>query len=179
MFKRILLGIVVLIALILVAAAFQPSEYKVERRIQIAAAPAAVFSHVNEFRKWQAWSPWEKLDPEMKRTFSGPTAGVGAVYAWTGNSDVGEGRMTISESRPAELVRVNLEFIKPFEASSVTDFTFKPEGNQTAVTWTMVGKNNYVSKVMCMFMNMDKMVGGDFERGLATLKALAESGAKT
>lgn len=178
MLKKILLGIVVIVAVILIAAAFQPNEFKVERRATIAAAPAAVFPHVNEFKKWQAWSPWEKLDPQMKRTFGGPEGGVGATYAWVGNSDVGEGKMTITESRPNEKVQIKLDFIKPFESSSDTVFALAPDGKGTAVRWTMSGKNNYMSKLFCLFMNMDKMVGGDFEKGLAALKAVAEGGPK-
>jgi hypothetical protein len=104
--------------------------------------------------------------------------GTGAVYSWAGNSDVGEGRMTITESRPHELVRIKLEFIKPFSATNTTEFTFKPEGNQTAVRWSMAGENNFVSKAMCLFMNMDKMVGGDFEKGLAALKSVSEAAAR-
>lgn len=178
MLKKILLGFVAIVAAILVFAAFQPNEFKVERRATIAAPAAAVFPHVNEFKKWQAWSPWEKLDPAMKRTFGGPEGGQGATYAWVGNSDVGEGKMTITESRPNEKVQIKLEFIKPIESTSDTVFAFAPEGKGTAVTWTMSGKNNYVGKLFCLFMNMDKMVGGDFEKGLAALKVVAESGPK-
>lgn len=178
MLKKILIGLAVVIAAILVIAAFQPSTYRVERSITIAAPPAVPFASVNELAKWRPWSPWEKMDPAMKRTFSGPAAGVGAVYAWEGNSEVGSGRMTVLESRPAELIRIKLEFFQPMEGVSEAVFAFKPEAGRTAVTWSMTGANNYVGKLFCLFMNMDKMIGGDFEKGLASLKALSESSAK-
>jgi hypothetical protein len=139
------------------------------------APPEAVFAQVNDFHNWDKWSPWAKLDPNMKVTYDGPTSGAGAKYSWVGNSDVGEGRMTIVESKPNELIRIRLEFIKPFESASDTEFTFKPEGKQTAVTWTMAGKHNFMSKGMCLFMSMDGMVGPDFEKGLASMKTVVES----
>jgi uncharacterized protein YndB with AHSA1/START domain len=175
MLKKILLGIVGFIVVVLVVAALQPADFKITRTATIAAPPADVFAQVNELRKWEAWSPWAKLDPAMKVTYDGPPAGTGASYAWAGNSQVGEGRMTITESRSPELVRMKLEFLKPFAAVNDTEFAFKPETNQTVVTWSMSGKNNFVSKVFCLFMNMDKMVGKDFEKGLAQLKAVAET----
>lgn len=175
MLKKILLILAVAIATILVAAAFQPDEFRVTRNTTLAAAPAAVFAEVNDFRRWQGWSPWEKLDPAMKRTFAGPAAGVGAVYGWDGNNEVGAGRMTMTDARPAEFIRVRLEFLKPMEAQSTAEFTFRPEGGGTAVTWTMFGKNNYLGKIMCLFMNMDKMLGGQFEEGFAHLKAITEA----
>ena len=130
---------------------------------------------MNDLHKWGAWSPWAKLDPAMKETHEGAPAGTGAIYSWAGNSEVGEGRMMITESRPNELVRIKLEFLKPFAATNTTEFTFKPEGNQTAVTWDMTGEKNYISKAMCMFVSMDKMVGGDFEKGLVALKSVSEN----
>lgn len=178
MLKKILLGIVAVLVVFAIVVAFQPSAFRVQRTAKISAPPAAVFSEVNDFHRWNAWSPWAKLDPEMKQTHEGAPAGKGAVYSWVGNSQVGEGRMTITESRPNELILIQLDFIKPFAATNITEFAFKPEGNQTAVTWTMTGEKNYISKAVCMFMNMDKMVGGDFEKGLAGLKAIAEGTAK-
>lgn len=175
MITKILIGLAIIVAIVLVVAAMQPADFRLERSATISAPPATVFARVNDFHQWQAWSPWEKMDPALKRTYDGAPAGTGAVYGWVGNSKVGEGRMTITESRPNELVRIKLEFIKPFAATNDTEFTFKPEGRQTAVTWTMSGKNNYISKIFCLFMNMDKTVGGEFEKGLATLKALSES----
>lgn len=179
MIKKIIVGLAAIIALILIVAAFQAEDFSVERTATISAPAAVVFGNVNELRKWEAWSPWEKLDPQMKRTYEGPASGTGAVYAWAGNSKVGEGRMTITESRPAEVIRMKLDFLKPFESTSAAVFTFKPEGQQTTVTWNMSGKKNYMSKVMCMFMSMDKMVGESFESGLAALKSLSEKPLKT
>jgi uncharacterized protein YndB with AHSA1/START domain len=176
MLKKILLAAAALLAVVLIAAALQAPAFKVERTITIAAAPRVVFDYVNDFHRWAVWSPWEKLDPQMTRSFSGPAAGPGSVYGWSGNSDVGVGRMTISESRPGEAVRIKLEFLKPFEASNDTLFAFRNESGRTVVTWTMSGEKNYLSKLMCMFVSMDAMVGGDFEQGLANLKAAAESG---
>jgi hypothetical protein len=178
MLRKILMALVVIIVAFVIIVALQPAEYRVTRSATIAAAAPVVFGNVNDFHKWEAWSPWEKLDPTMKRTFEGPPAGTGAVYAWAGNNKVGEGRMTLTESRAPELIKIRLDFIKPFASTADTEFTFKPEGNQTAVTWTMTGRNNFVSKAFCLFMNMDKMVGGDFERGLTGLKAVSETPAK-
>ena len=179
MIKKILLlaivVIVVVIAAFSVVVAMQPSHYRVERSATMNAPAPVVFNQVNDFHKWDAWSPWAKLDPNMKTTHEGPPAGTGAVYSWVGNSDVGEGKMTIVESRPNELIRFNLEFYKPMADTCTSEFTFKPNGNQTAVTWSMAGKNGFVSKAMCLFLNMDKMVGGQFEKGLTALKSIAEN----
>jgi len=176
--KKILIGFVVVIAVFLGVVAMQPGEWRVTRSSTMAAPAAAVFAQVNDFHRWEAWSPWEKLDPTMKRSFEGAPSGTGAIYAWVGNSDVGEGRMTLTESRPAELVRIRLDFVKPFEATSMVEFAFKAEGDKTTVAWTMEGKNNFVCKAFSLFMNTDKMVGGDFEKGLAQLKSVAESAPK-
>jgi Polyketide cyclase / dehydrase and lipid transport len=171
----VLVALAVIVALFLIAVAMQPSTFRVSRSAKISAPPATVFAQVNDFHNWDAWSPWAKIDPACKFSFDGPPAGVGAKFAWAGNKKVGEGRMTITESKPTELILINLEFLKPFKATNTTEFTFKPEGNQTYVTWTMTGKNNFFFKAFCMFMNMDKMVGGDFERGLANMKAVVET----
>ena len=178
MLKKIVIALAAIVAIFVIAVALQPADFRVERTTTIAAPQADVFAKVNDFHKWDAWSPWAKLDPNMKTNFEGAPAGNGAVYSWTGNSDVGEGRMTITDSQPGELVKIKLEFIKPFAGTSATVFNFKPQGNQTAVTWTMDGDNNFVGKAMCLFINMDKMVGGDFERGLAQLKTIAEKAAQ-
>jgi hypothetical protein len=130
---------------------------------------------VNDFHKWEEWSPWAKLDPAAKATFEGPSAGTGAIFRWAGNKEVGEGSMTITESRPSDLIRIRLEFLKPFAATNTAEFTFKPEGDQTAVTWSMAGQNNFMSKAICLFMDRDKMVGGKFEEGLAAMKSIAEA----
>jgi hypothetical protein len=134
---------------------------------------------VNDFHNWTAWSPWAKLDPAMKQTYEGAPAGTGAVSTWAGNKDVGEGRMTIIESRPSELIRIKLEFFKPFAATNTAEFTFKPAGDQTAVTWSMAGEKNFMAKAFGLFMNMDKMIGDDFEKGLANLKSVTETAPKT
>jgi len=164
-----------LVVLFLIIVALRPSQFRIERRAKIAAPPAVVFGHISDFHNWLAWSPWEKLDPQLKRTYDGPASGTGAKYAWQGNKNVGEGRMTIVDSRPGELVRIQLEFLKPFAATNITEFTFQPEGNQTAVTWAMTGNHNFMAKAFGLFMNMDKMIGGDFEKGLASMKSLAET----
>jgi hypothetical protein len=170
------LGVVaVLIVAFLIVVALQPADYQISRTATVAAPAPVVFGHVNELKKWEAWSPWVKLDPAMKQTYAGPPSGVGASSSWAGNSDVGEGKMTIVESRPNELIRFNLEFYKPMADTCTSEFTFKPNGNQTAVTWSMAGKNGFVSKAMCLFLNMDKMVGGQFEKGLTALKSIAEN----
>jgi hypothetical protein len=174
MIKKILLGLVAIVALVLIVGAFQSDTYRVERSVTIAAAPADVFPQINDLRKSQVWSPWVKIDPAAKMTFDGPASGVGASNAWAGNSSVGEGRQTIVESTPNELVRLKLEFLKPMADVATAEFRLTPAGSGTTVTWSMSGHKNYVSKVMCMFVSMDKMVGGYFEQGLASLKALAE-----
>jgi len=173
--KKFLLGFVAILAIFAIVVAFQPPDIAVTRSAAMTAAPAAVFDQVNDFHKWEAWSPWEKIDPAMKRTYEGPSSGTGAMYSWAGNDDVGEGRMTILESRPGELVRIKLEFLKPFAATNQADFTFKGDGGQTSVTWTMTGRKNFIMKAFCMFMDMDKHVGGDFEKGLAQMKAAVEA----
>ncbi len=175
MLKKILIGIVLILAVLAIIVALQPSEYSVTRSATMAAAPDTVFEQVNDLQKWRAWSAWEKVDPEMKRTYDGPSAGEGAIYSWAGNSDVGEGTMTITESRPSELVRMKLEFREPMAGTADTEFTFKPDGDQTMVTWTMAGKNNFVGKAICLVMNMEKMIGGQFEEGLANMKSVVEA----
>jgi uncharacterized protein YndB with AHSA1/START domain len=178
MFKKILIGLAVIVVVLVVIVALQPSEFRVVRSATISAPPPAVFAEVNDFHKWEAWSPWAKLDPAAKNSFDGPAAGTGAIFNWSGNNEVGEGRMTITESRPSDLIRIKLDFTKPFEATNTTEFTFKPEGNQTVVTWSMFGTNNFVAKAFCLFNSMDKMVGGQFEKGLASMKSIAEAAPK-
>ena len=172
--KIVLVGVAVLIAAFLVVVAVQPSDFRVERSATMRAPAAAPYAQVNDFQKWRDWSPWEKVDPQLKRSYQGPQAGAGAQYAWVGNKDVGEGRMTILESKPGELVRIKLEFFKPFAAVNDAQFSFKPAGDGTAVTWSMTGHNNFLSKAICLFVDMDKMVGGMFEQGLAQMKAVVE-----
>jgi hypothetical protein len=176
--KKILLGFAALVIVFVVAVGLQPAEFRVVRSATIAALPAEVFAQVNDFHNWEEWSPWTKLDPASKVTFDGPRTGPGAVFSWSGNDKVGEGRMTVTESHPHELIRIKLDFKRPFESSCIAEYTFKPEGNQTVVTWSMSGEKNFLSKVFCLFMDMDKMVGGDFEKGLAQMKAITEATAK-
>lgn len=178
MLKKILLVLAVLILLLVVVIALQPSDFRIERSTTIAAAPVAVFPHVNDLHQWGDWSPWAKLDPAMKLTFDGE-AGKGATYHWEGNSDVGEGRMTITESRPDELVRIHLEFIRPFAATNEVEFTFEPKENQTKVNWLMTGKNDFMGKAFGLFVNVEKMVGGQFEQGLSQLKSVVEKDSKS
>jgi uncharacterized protein YndB with AHSA1/START domain len=173
--KRILMALGAIIVVFLGVVAMQPSDFRVVRTTTITAPPQAVFSQVNDFHKWEEWSPWAKLDPASKATFEGPSAGPGAIFRWAGNEKVGEGSMTITESRPDELITIKIDFLKPFQATNAAQFTFKPEGDQTIVTWSMAGKNNFLSKAICLFMNMDKMVGGDFEKGLAQMKSVVEA----
>lgn len=155
--------------------ALRPSGFRVTRTARMRAPAPAVFAQINDFHNWEAWNPWGKLDPAMKQTYQGAPAGTGAVYTWTGNKEVGEGRMTIIESRPNDLIRINLEFFRPFAATNIAEFTFKPEGDQTAVTWSMTGKNNFMAKAIHLFMNMDKMIGAQFEQGLAQMKSVVEA----
>ncbi|MDH3451087.1 MAG: SRPBCC family protein [Gammaproteobacteria bacterium] len=171
-----IIGIIVgfLIAGVLVFAATQADTFRVERSASINAPPEKIFELINDFRQWGAWSPWEKEDPAMKKTFGATTAGKGASYAWEGNQDVGKGRMEIAESVPPSKVALELDFEVPFEAHNVVEFTLQPEGGATRVTWSMQGPNNYLSKLMQVFVSMDSLVGTDFEAGLANLKAVAE-----
>lgn len=174
LFAVILLVLAGIVALFAVVIASRPADFRITRSATMLAQPASVFAQVNDFHKWQAWSPWEKIDPQLQRTYAGSSEGTGAVYSWAGNKKVGEGRMTIIESRPSERVKINLEFLKPFKATNTTEFTFQPQDGRTVMTWNMTGRHNFMSKAFCLFMNMDKMVGADFERGLANLKSLVE-----
>lgn len=151
--------------------------YTVTRSATIDAPPERVYAHVIDFHKWGEWSPWDELDPGMEKTYSGPDAGVGARYAWSGNRKVGEGRMEITDASEQSAITIALEFLKPFEASNTTTFTLRPEGGGTNVTWAMTGRKTFMTKVMGLFKSMDKMVGPDFEKGLRRLKAVAEGSA--
>jgi hypothetical protein len=176
MLGKLLLGLVIVVVVLAIVVATRPSTFHVERSIVITASPESVFAQVNDFHSWAAWSPWEKLDPKMEKTFSGPSAGAGATYAWNSeNSKVGQGRMTIERSDLPSSVSVKLEFIKPFTATNTVTFTIIPAGTQTRTTWAMDGHNGFLGKLFHLVMNMDKMVGGDFERGLAALKSVAEA----
>ena len=176
---KILLVLAVIGFVVVLLVARQPSEFRIERTTVIDAPASAVFAQVNDFHRWGAWNPWGKLDPEMKQTYDGAPGGVGAAYAWVGNRQVGEGRMTITESRPKaqapRKVVMRLEFLKPFANTATAEFTFKPQGNHTAVTWSMTGTNNFMAKAIHLVMNMDRMIGGQFDRGLADMKAAVEA----
>ena len=174
MWKTIVIAVVVLIAGVLAFAATRPDDFTVRRSIAIKAEPAKIYPLLVDFGRWPAWSPWEKLDPAMKRTLSGATSGKGAVYAWDGSSKVGAGRIEIRDAAPSRVV-IQLDFLKPFEAHNIADFTLAPGADSmTDVTWQMRGPAPFVSKLMGVFVDMDKMIGKDFEAGLANLKAVAE-----
>ena len=156
-------------------AATRPGTYQVERSTAISAPADSIFPFINDFHRWAEWSPFEKLDPNMSKTFSGSEQGAGATYAWEGNNKAGKGRMEILGSTPPSNVKIKLDFEKPFPSSNLTDFTLAPSGDQTRVTWAMAGPSSYMIKVMGIFMSMDKMIGKDFEEGLANLKRVSES----
>ena len=174
MLIKIILGIAVLIGMLAAFVATRPSDFAISRSATFAAPAPAVFAQVNELRKWEAWSPWAKKDPQAKSSYAGPAAGKDASMSWAGNREVGEGRMSIVESRPNELVRFKLEFFKPFAATNSAEFAFKDEGGRTVLTWTMTGQNNFIGKAVCLVFDMDRMVGGDFENGLANIKGIVE-----
>jgi uncharacterized protein YndB with AHSA1/START domain len=172
--KRLLVGLALLIAAFLVVVWFQPDDYRLTRTTVIAAPAAAVFAQVNDLRKWDDWSPWAKLDPNAKVTFSGPQAGPGATFKWSGNDKIGEGTMTITESKPNERVATRTDFVKPFQGTSNADFVFSEQGGQTNVIWTMAGTQTFIGKAICLFMSMETMLGPEFEKGLAQLKRVSE-----
>jgi hypothetical protein len=174
MMKAIAIVVVLAIAGVLGFAALQPDRFSVRRAASIKAPPEKIFPLINDFSRWGAWSPYEKKDPAMKRSFSGPAAGKGAVYAWEGNKDVGQGRMEIADAAAPSRVTLDLHFVKPFEARNRVDFTLEPKSDATQVIWAMEGPMPFISKVVCLFVDMDRIVGADFEAGLANLKAIAE-----
>jgi uncharacterized protein YndB with AHSA1/START domain len=174
MVKKLLLAFVALIGILLVYAATLPDSFRVERKTTIKAPPEKIFALINDFHQWEAWSPWEKIDPAIKRTYSGAASGKGAAYAWAGNKDVGQGRMEIAETTPSSKVQIKLDFSAPMEAHNMIEFTLAPQGDSTQVTYAMFGPSPYVAKLMHLVMSMDKMVGGKFEEGLGNLKGLAE-----
>ena len=174
----ILIFVALLLAGLAVFIASRPAEFRIVRSALIQAAPEAVFAWVNDFHRWHQWSPWAKRDPAMQVSYEGPESGVGAIYRWLGNREVGEGSCRISASQPGALVRMELQFIKPFQADNIAEFHCQPEAGGTRVSWSMSGSNGFVGKAMGLLFNMDKMVGKDFDQGLASLKALVE-GEKT
>ncbi len=169
----VLAVVVVIIVGLLVFVAMQPAAFRITRSLTIPLPAAPLFALVNDFHRWAEWSPFEKLDPAMKKTFTGSPAGAGAVYAWSGNNKAGEGQTTILESKPNELVRMKLVFTGPFKATNIADFTFVPNGDQTVVTWLMTGNNNFMGKAFALMVNMDKMVGKEFEEGLRNMQKAA------
>jgi len=169
--SAVLIAVVIILLFLVVFITGRPDEFKVIRSAIVPASPGTVFAQVNNLRAWEAWSPWAKLDPNAKSTYEGPAEGVGAIMRWSGNKKVGQGSMTIVESRPNQLVGLKLEFLRPFKATNTAEFTFVPEGPGTKVTWAMFGDNNFGAKVFGLLMNCDDMVGRDFDKGLANLKA--------
>ena len=174
MLKIIGLAVVALIVVLLVYAAMKPDTFRIQRTATINAPADKIFPFINDFHNWTAWSPWEKMDPALKRTHSGTTSGKGAVYEWEGNNQVGQGRMEISDTSPPSHLLIKLDFLKPFEAHNTAEFTLNGGGPSTNVTWAMYGPQPYLAKVMSLFFSMDTMVGGQFEQGLANLKSIAE-----
>jgi carbon monoxide dehydrogenase subunit G len=174
MILNILIVVALLIVALLVFASTRPGSLNIERSISVHARPEKIFPLINDFRQWAAWSPYEKRDPAMKKTYSGASSGTGAVYEWNGNRQVGQGRMEIVDTSPPSRVTIKLDFMKPFEGHNVATFTIVPAGSETTVTWKMTGPSAFMTKVIGMFMNMDKMIGTDFEAGLASLKVIAE-----
>ena len=175
MLTTILVVLVVIIAMILLLAMSKPNSYHVERSATIQAPPDRIFNLINDFHNWPKWSPWEKLDPAMKKDMGGPPAGIGSYYGWEGNSKAGKGRMEITESDPPRRVKLDLNFIKPIKSNNVTTFDLEPKDSGTNVHWTMDGPSPMMAKVMTLFISMDKLVGRDFEEGLANLKRAAEA----
>lgn len=178
MLTTVLLLIAGLLALVAAIAALQPSTFTITRRAVVDAAPTAAFAQINEFENWRNWSPWEDIDPALKRTYGGARGGVGATYAWAGNNKVGTGRMTITDVRADEAIWIKLEFFKPMAGLCTAQFTFRPDTVGTEVTWTMTGRNNFLAKLFCLVISSEKMIGGQFEKGLANLKALLEAPAR-
>jgi hypothetical protein len=170
----ILLALAFIAILFFIMITGQPDEFKMSRSTNIVAPPEKIFPQVNDLRQWKTWSPWARLDPNSKAMFSGPEVGTGSAMRWEGNGQVGIGTMTITESKPSQVIRFRLDFEKPMQATNVAEFSFKPEGGQTLVTWSMSGKNNLPGKIFGLFVNCDKMVGCQFEKGLANLKSVVE-----
>ena len=178
MIIKILITLALLVVVIAIVAAFQSSTYRVVRTTTVAASPAKVFAHTNDLHSYQTWNPFGKSDTAAKYVYEGPATGVGSVLKWSSTGQTGEGTMTNLESRPNEMVRYRLVFLKPMAGMGDMTFTMQPHGNQTLVTWTMEGDKVYLAKLMGLFMSMDKMIGSAFERGLTELKTIVEKEAK-
>ena len=176
--KPLLILLAAVAAIVVVAAvvvAMQPSDFRVSRTATLDAPADKLFQQVNDFHNWQAWSPWAKLDPAMKVEYDGPPAGMGAIYHWAGNAQVGEGRATIVESRPNEFVRIQLDFVQPMAGTDIAEFAFRPSGDKTEVTWSIAGKNGFLAKAVNLIFGMEETVGGMFEQGLADLNTAAKT----
>lgn len=173
----LIIAAVLAVALIAVfgIAAMKPDHFRVERSIEIDASPETIFPFINDLKKQISWSPWEKKDPDMQRTYSGAEAGPGAKYHWSGDKNIGEGRMEIVESSPQKGVLMKLDFISPMQANNLAEFRFDPRGGKTSVTWAIFGPHPLLHRAMGLFMSFDKMVGNEFEKGLASLKAQVET----
>lgn len=174
MLKKIAIGIVAVVVLILGLALLQPNSFAVSRSIVIKAPADKIYPLISDFHQWSRWSPWENLDPAMNRTFTGAASGAGAVYSWEGNDAVGAGRMEIVGAQPPSKIDIKLDFLKPIASQNSTVFALQPEGEGTKVVWTMSGPSSFMTKLMGVFVSMDKMIGPDFEKGLASMKAAAE-----
>ncbi|HYV66579.1 MAG TPA: SRPBCC family protein [Myxococcales bacterium] len=179
MLKKLLVAVVIVVTIFAVFVATRPASYRVSRSAAIAAPPLSIYPLVADFHQWDKWSPWAKLDPAMKTAYAGPVAAPGSSYSWSGNDKVGEGKMTIVEAKPGERLRLRLEFLKPFASTSATEFSFSPKAGGTETSWTMEGHNDFLGKAFGVFMDMDKMIGNDFEKGLKQLKAVAEAEASS
>jgi uncharacterized protein YndB with AHSA1/START domain len=175
MFIEIALGAIALVALLLIIIAARPASFHVERSAVIDAPSQVVFDLINDFRQWGKWSPYEKRDQNMKRIYDGEPSGAGSVYSWAGTAQIGEGRMTITESRPYERIAIRIEFFKPWKATNGVEFTLAPVGGGVSITWAMTGQKNFMCKAFSLFMNMDRMIGDDYEKGLTELKRQAEA----
>ena len=176
MLKKILIGLAVLVLGFVAFVAMQPSDFRLERSQTMTAPPADVFAQVNDLRKWEAWSPWAKLDQNAKVSFEGPVSGQGAALTWSGNDLVGEGKMTVVESRPNDAVKLRVDIAKPYEGTSMSEFTFKPEGAGTAVTWAISAQHNFMEKALCLIMNGKRMMSDLMDKGLAQMKSVVEPG---
>jgi carbon monoxide dehydrogenase subunit G len=175
MLRNILIAVAAIVAVVVAVIAVQPSQFRVERTIVIAAPTEVVFAQVNDLRKWQDWSPWAQLDSAAKATFEGPDTGVGAIFNWSGNDEIGEGRMTIVESVPNEIVRAKIDFVRPFTGTSTTEIDLTPAVDHTAVTWIMTSQLDFISKAMCLIMNPSAKIEADMDKGLEKMKALIEA----
>ncbi|HEY0063084.1 MAG TPA: SRPBCC family protein [Telluria sp.] len=173
MLKKIAIGLLAIVAIILGLAATKPNEFAITRVTTIKATPEKILPYISDFHNWAQWSYWDTLDPNMVRTFEGPASGKGAVYGWKGDSKVGQGRMEVLDVKPASVL-IKLDFKDPVESNNLTEFTLTPDGDGTKVTWNMKGPMPFISKIMTVFVDMEKMIGPDFEKGLAGLKTAAE-----